>query len=154
MQAAAIQTARRGELRAATRTNRLRFKYIERFPTFAAQPKGALGRGALAGRTGQSVVTRRPRGARQDPRLEQTSPAIQENEHANYAKPDRARHYGGPDQRGRPHESDDRRDHQAARAPHYKPKQGPKNLPAIERIDREQIEDQQAATPPSGQSTI
>src|SRR5712691_10395345 len=79
LQAPAIQTARRGELRAATRTNRLRFKYIERFPAFAAQPKGALGRGALAGRTGESVVTRRPRGPRQDARLEQTSPAIQKN---------------------------------------------------------------------------
>ena len=50
---------------------------------------------------------------------------------------------GKSDERGHTHEAEDGRDHQAAGASQHKPEQRAKNLAAIERIDGQDVEDQQ-----------
>jgi hypothetical protein len=55
---------------------------------------------------------------------------------------------GEGEESGDADEADDGGSHQAAGAAQWKPKQGTENLAAIERIDGEHIEDQQAGVDP------
>jgi hypothetical protein len=81
---------------------------------------------------------------KQRPRLLQSAPAIHQNERGQNSEPHGLHSQREDDEPSHTEETDDRGRHQTASAAHYKPKQGPKNLAAIERINREHIEDQQA----------
>jgi len=72
------------------------------------------------------------------------APAIHEQENGNRAEPKIVRINREPDECGDAKESEDSRDQQAASAAHHKPQQGTKNLAAIERIDRENVEHEQS----------
>ena len=82
--------------------------------------------------------------AQQCPRLLQPLPAVHQNECGDNSKPDGLKPQGEEDKAGHAEEADDRGRHQAAGASHDKPEQGPKNLAAIQRIDWEHVENQQA----------
>ena len=92
----------------------------------------------------ESLISRRLGKLIERPGEFESSPAIHDHEYRQGAKPD------GLDLHGHKHESDganeakNRGYHQAVGASHHEPKQRSKDLAAIERVDRQKIEKQQA----------
>jgi hypothetical protein len=75
----------------------------------------------------------------------QASPAIGDHEQRDQSKPDRAQVNRDPAERHRAGKPDHRGDDQTPRAAEHKPKQRTQDLSSIERIHREEIEDEEAA---------
>ena len=113
----------RRRLRPAIRTHPAATEHVKSLPASPAHPERPRRRRFMAGRTCQSLVFRRRRQSRQHPRLLQAAPAIQNHQPAHQPQPHRVRLDGKQYQRPHPHQSQRRRDHQAARIPDNKPEQ-------------------------------
>ena len=121
----------------------MRLERVEWFRALAADPVRPQKRRAFARRAGESQTARPLRHARQRNPLFQSSPAIHQNEYGQNSKPgglqpkcqgDESCHADKPDNRGR---------HQAASSPHRVPQECPQNLAPIQRIDGQDVKDQQ-----------
>ena len=138
-----VQACCHSELGCAVWTDRLRLERIESFPALPAHPKVPDRRRCSARWTGKSVASRRFQNTRQRLRLSQSSPATRQDEHRQDSKPDGLHSQSENNKPSHADKTDDRGHHQTAGPSHRKPEQGPKNLTAVQWIDRQQIENQQ-----------
>src|SRR5580698_5261642 len=138
----ALQAIRRSKLRPAMRTGCVILKDVETLTAPSAFPKLAdRGRG-LASRTNISVTPRQVGDGRHSLRLPKTAPADGQDVEGNNSQPGILPNED--DETGRADQSDYGRRHQAPVAAHHKPQQRSQNLSAIQRINRQNIENQQA----------
>ena len=121
-------------------TYRMRFEGIKSFETSGAAPKRAEDGRLAAGRTSESAAPRQFGNASENACLQQTSPAIEQNENRNNADPDLLSQNSDEDEAGHAREPDDRRNHQTPRSSEDKPEQRVKDLSTIEGIDWQDVE--------------
>ena len=126
------------------RTRRLRRERIKLIAALRALPLLAHRRRRPALRTQVSFAPRQLGQPRQRPRMLQPSPATHQDERCQHAQPHRSDHQRQQKQSRYAHKSHARRRHQAARPAQRIPQQRPQDLPAIQRINGQQIKDQQS----------
>ena len=139
---AADDAARSREARRALRTGRVIGKRVELGPARTATPKIAGGRRGMTNRARVPFPARRFGDAGETLCELVSFPTAHADERRNDAQPDRLRPECQNDKTRRAHKSDDRGHRQTLQRPDDKPEQRPENLAAIERIDREEIEDE------------
>src|SRR5580700_9082721 len=144
MQSATVQTPGCGEPGAAVGTDALSLEGIEGLTALAALPEVSHWWCGVAAGTGKAVAAWQLRQTREEARVLPSTPAIHQHEDSENSIPNRLRIYRQNDEPGHADEAEDGGDHETAGASEHKPKQRTQNLAAIERIDRQDVEDQQA----------
>ena len=91
--------------------------------------------------TGKPITTRNLRDLQQRPCLLQAAPAIEEHEYCNCGEPHVADPKCEPDKANHSHKSQNGGDEQATCSSKNEPQQAAKDLAAVERVDRQHVED-------------
>jgi hypothetical protein len=125
------------------RTDTLSLEGIERLATLSTLPEVShRWRGVAAG-TGIAIAARQFCQAQEDAGMLQAAPAVQQQKSGHDAVPRRPRVNRQDEKAGYTEKSEDGGDHQAAGASQDEPEQGAQNLAAVQRVDRQDVEDQQ-----------
>src|SRR6202041_3159621 len=138
---AAIEASGQCKLGRTMGTEALGLERVEGLGTLAALPIIADRGMSFAGWTSESVPARQLGEMQELLRVRQSPPPIHEHEDGNRTEPNVSRPNGIADKRGDSHEPEDGSNHQTASATEDEPEQGAQDLSAIERIDRQNVEE-------------
>jgi hypothetical protein len=117
---------------------------VELLAAFSTSPEFANRGRRFAVRAGEAIAARKLCELRQSLRLFQAAPATHQHEESDRTQPDILPPQRQTDETNDAYQSDDCSDHQTASAPKHKPEQGAEDLAAVEGINGQDIENQQA----------
>src|SRR6185312_6280951 len=141
---AAIEAAAAGEGGAAGGAGARGGKEIERLAAGGAVPEGAGGRGDAAGGTEEAGLAGQFGELAQGAGVAQAAPTTQKDKGINHSQPQIAGQERRQAEQAGPHDPNGGGGKQAASAAEGEPEQGAEDLAAIERVDGEEVEDEQA----------
>src|SRR5207247_10130820 len=128
---------------AARRAGTAALKRVERVLAVWALPEVAERRFSFASRTYKSTSAWKLGDSRQRPCVLQSTPAIQQHKGRDHAKPHRLQPDGDSNEPDYAYHPKNSCGHEAASAAQHEPEQRTQNLAAVERVNRQHVEDQQ-----------
>ena len=143
MPAATIKALSGWKLGSALRADGPGFERIKGLAALAASPIRTHGRSCITGGAGVSIAAGQLGEAKQVSRMLESTPAIHQNKNSESGKPDGLPVDGQGYESGHAKQTEDGRNHQARSASNDEPEQGTQNLSAIERVDGQNVKDQQ-----------
>src|SRR6185437_10115720 len=140
---AAVKTPRHIKPCAARRAYGPALKSVESLLAVAAFPEHSQWRLGVTSRARKAVPARQLRNFEQRLSVFQAAPAIQQHVGSHCAQPHISRPERKSDKTNYADEAENCRDHQAASATKDKPQKRPQDFPAIQGVNRQNVEDEQ-----------